>query len=366
MTFTFVDIIVLSSLIQGVFVGCTIMLSPFLKSRANTYLGTSILVLALVTFLGRFNYSVPSFDYVRFIMWELLFPATFFHYFIYSLGHRFSKTKWTVWLFIPFAITIIVDTIFSLDFTFHYYKLPVKESSFAFQLYRDLEYNLSILYNIGLIGWSFYLVRKDSGNEPLKIKWLTKLCLFNILLIALWVSAEALEDIYGVDYFIFIWLGLSVLFWWICYLGIYNLKLLEQKNEIHSILIQRPNKTQQESKDSSIDNKYLKLLEIAMVKDELYKDPYLGRGKIAGILKISEGHLSNLINSIANTSIVDYINSFRIEAAKEMLLQETLDKYSLEALGMEAGFKSKSAFYTSFKKHTGKTPGEYREQMRKS
>ena len=42
-----------------------------------------------------------------------------------------------------------------------------------------------------------------------------------------------------------------------------------------------------------------------------------------------------------------------------MLLDATFDQYSLVALGMEAGFKSKSAFYAAFKKQTNMTPAAF-------
>ncbi|WP_344820962.1 AraC family transcriptional regulator [Aquimarina gracilis] len=36
-------------------------------------------------------------------------------------------------------------------------------------------------------------------------------------------------------------------------------------------------------------------------------------------------------------------------------------KYSVEAIGLEAGFKSKSAFYSTFKASLGMSPGAFRK-----
>ena len=86
-----------------------------------------------------------------------------------------------------------------------------------------------------------------------------------------------------------------------------------------------------------------------MEKEEVYKDPLLSRLDLATKLDISEGYLSQIINQEINKSVIQFVNEYRIEAAKKLLLDPVFNKYSVEAIGMESGFKSKSAFYSTFK-----------------
>ncbi len=47
-----------------------------------------------------------------------------------------------------------------------------------------------------------------------------------------------------------------------------------------------------------------------------------------------------------------------------MLTYTEYDNYTIVAIGLEAGFNSKSSFYTAFKKFTGKTPIEFKKSVR--
>ena len=66
-------------------------------------------------------------------------------------------------------------------------------------------------------------------------------------------------------------------------------------------------------------------------------------------LGITEGHLSQLVNKELNKSITQFINEYCISKAKKLLCDKTFDKFSIKAIDLEAGFKSRSAFYNIFK-----------------
>jgi AraC-like DNA-binding protein len=67
--------------------------------------------------------------------------------------------------------------------------------------------------------------------------------------------------------------------------------------------------------------------------------------------------ISTFINQNYGKNFNEFINDYRVDYLIERSSQpDTLDQFTLEALGKEAGFNSRTAFITAVKKRTGKTP----------
>ena len=76
-------------------------------------------------------------------------------------------------------------------------------------------------------------------------------------------------------------------------------------------------------------------------------------------LDVSANLISMLINSKMNTSFPDFVNSYRINLALELLKDFKKKNLTIETIAYECGFSNRTSFYKAFKKQTGKLPGEY-------
>ncbi|MEM9077358.1 MAG: helix-turn-helix domain-containing protein [Bacteroidota bacterium] len=100
------------------------------------------------------------------------------------------------------------------------------------------------------------------------------------------------------------------------------------------------------------------------IKDsEVYIDKNLTIASVAEALKIHPKRISMSINKICQENFNSYINRYRIEKAEKMLTDRNLINLSIEGIGIEVGFQSKSAFYSAFKRKTGTTPNQYKEKL---
>ena len=105
----------------------------------------------------------------------------------------------------------------------------------------------------------------------------------------------------------------------------------------------------------------LKKLEHHMTNEQPYHDASLTLKKLARQLSLQSRELSILINHHIGQHFFDFVNVYRIEEAKKILVAEAPSKTSVLDILYEVGFNSKSSFNTAFKKHTGTTPSAFRK-----
>ncbi|SDL38061.1 helix-turn-helix domain-containing protein [Pedobacter antarcticus] len=119
-------------------------------------------------------------------------------------------------------------------------------------------------------------------------------------------------------------------------------------------------------KNKEIDQKTITIIEQKLsiiVEKELFLNPNFTLEEAAKELKLTKHILSQYVNEILGKSFSNLIKEYRVEKAKKLL--ETEKNYTIESLGYDSGFNSKSTFFIAFKKITGLTPAEYQKSYAK-
>ncbi len=103
-----------------------------------------------------------------------------------------------------------------------------------------------------------------------------------------------------------------------------------------------------------------------MQSQQAYLRPDLTLPKLAETVNCSVNHLSQVINSGFGMSFFDYLNQYRVEHARELLVRIDGQSSAILNIAFTVGFNSNSAFYAAFKKYVAQTPAQYRRtQLRK-
>ncbi|KAA0993320.1 helix-turn-helix domain-containing protein [Dyadobacter aurulentus] len=106
---------------------------------------------------------------------------------------------------------------------------------------------------------------------------------------------------------------------------------------------------------------WLAKLDRLMREKAVYTNADLKLGDLSKEIQISSHQLSQLLNDELGKNFTTYINEFRIEEACRILSSDY--RFTLESVGYEVGFNSKSTFFTAFKKFKGVTPAVYQQQQ---
>ena len=84
--------------------------------------------------------------------------------------------------------------------------------------------------------------------------------------------------------------------------------------------------------------------------------------ELADSLTVPYYQLSQLINDEFLVNFYDFINKYRVEEAKKLLIEDR-NNYKILAIAYEVGFNSKATFNRVFKKFTDLTPSEFKEKF---
>jgi AraC-like DNA-binding protein len=93
-----------------------------------------------------------------------------------------------------------------------------------------------------------------------------------------------------------------------------------------------------------------------------YLNPELNMDMIAIDLGVPKYQITEVLSMEVGKNFFHFVNEYRVNEVKKLLC-DPKNKFSIEAIGYECGFSSKSSFFTVFKKITGQTPLQFRNSI---
>lgn len=126
----------------------------------------------------------------------------------------------------------------------------------------------------------------------------------------------------------------------------------------------KPEKNKTKYSQSSLSDetrkKVIDQLTDLMQNEQLFRDQDLNLTQLSERLGVSRTYISQVINETYGQTLINYVNDYRINLAKNYLADRNYDKYAISGIAEMVGFRSLSSFNTCFKKVTGLTPSYYR------
>lgn len=372
---------------QGIVLAFFLLTSEYYKSVANTCLALALIaisILCITDIIG--NHYTPSSILIEFFINDLelgfLVYVPLYYFFKISTSSAHDKSGFNLYLLLAFAI----DTIINIAIVWHF---PIEKiaTDNNIQLFYEIESILSIFFNLFLCYKSYQLI-KDYKNDSKKKEWIYKIWQSTLALLAAWVlmtlgsyiSSSSISILINTLYiFISIWL------FWLIYNGIVNLKLIDDRKNINlklegkeiqkepvflqfkestvvkEIYSKKQHNSKQKINNALLDSHFNNINSL-IVSESLYRNENLSIEDVAHRVNMSTGYISKIVKEATKKNFPNWINEFRVAETKAMFLNKEFDNYTTLSIGLEAGFKSKSAFYATFKKITGDSPAKFRKK----
>jgi AraC-like DNA-binding protein len=108
---------------------------------------------------------------------------------------------------------------------------------------------------------------------------------------------------------------------------------------------------------------WAKKLEERLTLHQDYLNPDLKLGELAATIRTNSSVLSRVINVSYGMNFNDFVNGRRCEAFMEAIKAKEHQRHTVLSIALDCGFNSKSTFNRAFKKHAGKSPGEYVKEV---
>ncbi|MGB4775811.1 MAG: AraC family transcriptional regulator [Daejeonella sp.] len=285
--------------------------------------------------------------------------------------------KWKIIEFLHFLFALLMLLLILMSHLFEAYVEPEEVNP---ETVANVTIVFNILFSLQVIPYcimAFIKIIKHQKNiqsfnstiENVDLKWLKNIIISVFVIAVFWVGdiVFKLSDTNSIfdlgSSLLYLFGILYIAYYWQKQKEIFPYNLIE-KEEIETIIAEKALPKDNRKKlltDEKLEQLKIELLELINSKKP-FLDNDLSLIKLASLLNVSPHILSYLINKGFDENFFQFVNRYRIEEAKKLILDPKMAHLSLLGIGFEVGFNSKTVFNTTFKKVTGQTPSEFKQQ----
>ena len=353
--------------IQGIVFSVIVSFSKKYQTKSIFFLAALILCFSLNNLqyflLDTKTINSEQFFGIFYIPISTLSMVVYFFYVKFFLFPDAKITAANKFLFFPFFTFLGLTLFYKIVLAFGLMTPGIVyffEQLIPLHEFFALFFSLFILMLIFKQIWGYEKFHKDAVKNNLN--WLKNTSYISLIVTILYgfcIFQEFESGYKNSDFYYILWICQSFVIYWLGHLGIYNFGLkVDRKN------IRKLSNTERIAIFSSTNNEHITAFQKFIIDDKYYLNADLTLELVSEKLGLSKSYLSRLINAELKTSFSDFINKLRVEEAKLIIQNPGSEKFTLIAIGLEAGFNSKSAFNNAFKKYTGFTPSEFKKSQK--
>ncbi|EAY27834.1 helix-turn-helix domain-containing protein [Microscilla marina] len=348
-----------TGVLQSVFFAVYLFISKRGNQKANKLLG--FLLLALVMRLGKSAYIVSTGHYPDVLVniglsGYLLIGALMMFYFRALAQPTFSLRNTDFLQLVPWVVAVCCSSIILYPPN---YSGAFKQSIVPFFLwyYRGLHAYLLVYLIINFLWlrrfYQSYKAQKNSSTLD-KAKWTWMRSLWAMLALV-WLA-------YTTSHFFSFLKYQNALIIYTSLVFCIGLLALTQP-QVFTQTFDKPKYKTSPLTDHTTQA-HIASVKALMEEGKVFKDAALTLPKLAEMLDMPAYLLSQVINEHLAKNFADFVNQYRIDEAKKLLIAPAFDHYKIAGIAFESGFNNLSSFNTAFKKNVQQTPSQYRKQYK--
>ncbi len=350
-------IIFLFAAVQGLFVSAVLLFKfdrhPSRKILASITFLFSIILIAYVGFWTRYEYYYPYLTAFPDSIYYLFGPL--FYLYFESIFTKKKFVQRDLLHFIPAFLVLLWSMPFILM------SIPEKQAVMSGHLPVP-KFSLPIVW-IGIAqmcAYQFLIYRKFSSlsrTNPEVRKWFVWLSgLFSGFIFS-YLSYYILANFrfFNTSWDYAISFSMTFFIFFVAWFGYMQPKVFCG----FSVFEEKP-KYRNSPISADVSGEIIGLLEKNMQEKKYFLQSDLSLDKLSALTDTNKHYLSQAINENLGMNFFEYINSLRINEAKELLASR--EKLTIIEVAYQAGYNNKVSFNKAFKSIVGITPGEFRSK----